>query len=46
LTGGHGTYSDGLSHERQTQYHGSSSKLEMMQEPKMYSDDKFKVEGN
>ncbi|KAJ6941483.1 hypothetical protein NC651_007303 [Populus alba x Populus x berolinensis] len=44
LTGGHGTYSDGLSHERQTQYHGSGSKLEMMQEPKMYSDDKFKVE--
>ncbi|CAK7349285.1 unnamed protein product [Dovyalis caffra] len=44
MGGGHGTYSDGLSHERQTQYHGSSSKLEMMQEHKMYTDNKFKAE--
>ncbi|KAG6748876.1 hypothetical protein POTOM_048813 [Populus tomentosa] len=38
--GGHGTYSDGFSHERKTPYQGSSSKLEMMQEHIMYPDNK------
>ncbi|KAJ6973683.1 hypothetical protein NC653_033888 [Populus alba x Populus x berolinensis] len=37
---GKGTYSDGFSHERKTPYQGSSSKLEMMQEPIMYADNK------
>ncbi|KAJ6880747.1 hypothetical protein NC652_033938 [Populus alba x Populus x berolinensis] len=39
-TGGHGTYSDGFSHERKTPFQGSSSKLDMMQEHIMYPDNK------
>ncbi|KAL3573175.1 hypothetical protein D5086_027079 [Populus alba] len=38
--GGHGTYSDGFSHERKTPFQGSSSKLDMMQEHIMYPDNK------